>query len=181
MRYFLLFLLFFSYNNFNAAAQKNTVLAGAYGAIGIGSMDGNVADYYYEHGKAPKGSIDFTGTYSAGLQAGYMFSKRVGVLSGLTWDHSAWKYETSGSLRNSKITSQQRIQIPLLLRLETMTKRKNKKGGYFFNVGGNVSFLQGIKENIDGPINASTKSEFSPVTYALQGDMGGMAPITKNI
>lgn len=181
MKYFLLFFLLFPYGNFNAAAQKNTVLAGAYGAIGVGSLLGNVGDYYYLNGKAPKGNIAFTGSFSAGFQAGYMFSNRVGVVSGFTWDQSAWKYETSGGLRKSKTTSQQRLQIPLLLRMEAMSRRKNKVGGYFFNLGGNVSFLQKIKENINGPIAASVESEFSPVTYALQGDMGGMTPLSENI
>ncbi len=170
----LLFIALFLSNEI--LAQKETIVLAAQGGVGVGSLGGNATDFLYSTGRIPRSSIEFAGSYVYGINVGYMITKRVGLSSGIVYDNTSWKLETVNS-RKSKTTTQQRIQIPFLIRLETPVPRR--RGSYFFNLGGNISYLQDIKDNIYGPFNPSIEQEFNDVTYALQGTVGAFAPIHK--
>ncbi|HTN47341.1 MAG TPA: outer membrane beta-barrel protein [Flavipsychrobacter sp.] len=151
-------------------AQKGKVIITPQAGIGLSLLLYNtVNDYYQTHGRAPRGDGSVTtGRWMAGLHIGYMLTRKIGLVSGLVYDNSSWKFEATTS-RDYKRTAQHRIQVPLLLHVQKLV---DHRGGYYLNGGVNVSFLQRINDHIYGGISKSDPNEFSKIAGALQLNPG---------
>lgn len=117
-----------------------------------------------------------------GIQVGYMFTKNIGIFSGIGRNAYHWSFEdTDPAQPYSDKIRQTYLEIPVFARFAT---GKEGKIGFLAKVGLSLAFLQGIEEKINDNGRTATSTDkkgFQTTILNARYTVGVHIPIGKLI